>query len=162
LYAAAGLDLNAELDALNAAPRIAADPGAVNYLSTNIIFNGNLSGVPVLTMHTTGDGLVENQDEQSYLNAVRNAGDPQLLRQIFVHRAGHCAFTPAEMLTALNTLLARVHTGSWPAAVGSPDALNAAAGALDPSLNFLPPAFVDFTPTKFLRPFTTFDAAGGA
>jgi hypothetical protein len=169
LYAAAGLDLNADLDALNDAPRVAADPGAVAYLSTNITFNGDLGGVPVLTMHTTGDGLVENQDEQSYLNAVRNAGDPQLLREIFVHRAGHCAFTPAETLTALATLLHRVKSGHW-GNTDNPDGLNQAASALGPSLNVFfannsvvptAPAFLDFSPTKFLRPFTAFTDAGG-
>jgi predicted esterase len=170
LYAAAGLDLNADLDALNAAPRISATPRAVAYLSNYIVFNGDLGGVPVLTMHTTGDGLVENQDEQSYATAVNTAGDSALLRQIFVHRAGHCSFTPAETLTALGTLLARVHGGSWPGTVGSPTALNAGAAALGPSLNIFPsgntivptpPAFVDFTPTQFLRPFTAFDVPPG-
>jgi pimeloyl-ACP methyl ester carboxylesterase len=168
LYAAAGLDLNADLDALNAAPRIAGDPGAVAYLSQFIIFNGDLGGTPVLTMHTTGDGLVQNEHEQSYRNAVNNAGDPQLLRQIFVHRAGHCTFTPAETLTALSTLLRRVGTGKW-SGTDDPDGLNEAAAALGPTFNVFsnggplvatPPAFVDFSPTKFLRPFTTFTAAG--
>jgi predicted esterase len=165
LYAAAGLDLNADLDTLNAAPRIAADHVAVGYLSRNIIFNGNLGGIPVLTMHTTGDGLVENQDEQSYATAVNAAGDPQLLRQIFVHRAGHCSFTPAETLTALGSLLFRIKTGSW--GPTSAAGLNVAAAALGPQLNIFfaggivptAPAFLDYTPTEFLRPFTTFDAA---
>src|SRR4029453_12809653 len=40
LYTQAGLDLNTDLEALNNAPRIAADPVALDYLSQNIIFNG--------------------------------------------------------------------------------------------------------------------------
>ncbi|HLJ80585.1 MAG TPA: prolyl oligopeptidase family serine peptidase, partial [Ktedonobacterales bacterium] len=69
LYQQAGLDLNADLDALQNAPRIAADPNAVNYLNQFISFNGDLS-IPVLTMHTTGDGLVVNQDEAAYASIV--------------------------------------------------------------------------------------------
>src|SRR5580704_5790189 len=90
LYSAAGLSLHADLKTLNSAPRISADPAAVRYLEHNIVFNGQLDGRPVLTMHTTGDGLVVNQDEQAYRSAVDRAGDGHLLRQIFVARAGHC------------------------------------------------------------------------
>ena len=64
LYRAAGLSLHADLETLNHAARISADPAAVRYLERNITFNGEL-GVPVLTMHTIGDGLVVNQNEQA-------------------------------------------------------------------------------------------------
>ena len=103
-------------------------------------------------MHTTGDGLVVNQDEQAYRSAVLDAHDSQLLREVFVHRAGHCSFTPAETISALQALLQRVDTGKW---TGSTDAdtLNAAAAALGPTLNVAPPGFISFEPTPFLRPF---------
>ncbi len=64
-----------DLKALAAAPRIEADPGAVQDLSRYIIFDGDVA-MPVLTMHTTGDGLVANQDEQAYASVVRTAGTP--------------------------------------------------------------------------------------
>src|SRR6266700_1011959 len=86
LYQQAGLSLDGDLKTLDAAPRIAADPGALQYLSRYIIFNGDVT-MPVLTMHTTGDGLVANQDEQAYASVVRAAGNNPLLREIFVHRA---------------------------------------------------------------------------
>ena len=41
------------------------------------------------------------------------AGDSRMLRQIFVARAGHCAFTPAETISAVQVLLNRVRTGRW-------------------------------------------------
>jgi hypothetical protein len=66
LYAAAGLSLDQDLDTLESAQRISADPSAVGYLTRNLVFNGELGDVPVLTLHTTGDGLVLNQDEQAY------------------------------------------------------------------------------------------------
>ncbi len=152
LYKQAGLDLNKDLDTLAAAPRITADPQAVQYLSSYIIFNGNLS-IPVLTMHTTGDGLVVNQDEQAYASVVRAEGNNSLLRQVFVHRAGHCAFTPAETLTAFQTLIHRLDTGNWDGFT-NPGLMNQEAAALGPTLNLLvPPAFLNFEPTVFLRPF---------
>jgi hypothetical protein len=113
LYKAAGLNLKADLATLNSATRISADPGAVQYLADNIAFNGHIN-IPVLTMHTTGDGLVVPENEQAYRSVVRGEGNQSLLRQIFVHRAGHCAFTPAETITAARTLLRRLDTGSGP------------------------------------------------
>jgi pimeloyl-ACP methyl ester carboxylesterase len=151
LYKQAGLDLNKDLGTLASAPRITADPQAVNYLSSYIIFNGNLN-IPVLTMHTTGDGLVVNQDEQAYASVVRAEGNNSLLRQIFVHRAGHCAFTPAETVTAFQTLIQRLDTGRWDGST-NPGLLNQEAAALGPTLNIAPPAFLNFEPTVFLRPF---------
>src|SRR5258708_19494238 len=90
--------------------RVAADPAAVSYLDRNISFDGQLS-VPVLTMHTTGDGLVISPNEGAYANGVNAAGKGALLRQTFVHRAGHCAFTEAETVAALQVLLERLDTG---------------------------------------------------
>src|SRR5258708_20200958 len=84
--------------------RVAADPAAVSDLDRNISFDGQLS-VPVLTMHTTGDGLVISPNEGAYANDVNAAGKGALLRQTFVHRAGHCAFTEAETVAAVQVPL---------------------------------------------------------
>ncbi|HLX39473.1 MAG TPA: hypothetical protein VKR42_03035 [Ktedonobacteraceae bacterium] len=151
LYKKAGLDLNQDLQTLNAAQRIQADAGAVDYLNKYISFNGDLN-MPVLTMHTTGDGLVVNQDEQAYKSVVDWRGDSNLLRQVFVHRAGHCAFTPAETVTAFQTLIQRVDTGAWNDST-DPGLMNKEALALGSGLNTAPPAFINFEPTVFLRPF---------
>src|SRR5215472_13467963 len=107
LYQAAGLSLRADLTTLNNAARVAATPAAVRYLARNISFTGRIS-IPVLTMHTTGDGLVVPENEQAYASVVRRAGRSYLLRQVFVSRAGHCAFTPAETITAVQLLLNRM------------------------------------------------------
>ncbi len=107
LYRKAGLSLRADLRTLNRASRISADPAAVRYLARNISFTGRIT-IPVLSMHTTGDGLVIPQNEQAYASVVRRAGRSFLLRQVFVHRAGHCAFTPAETITAARILLHRM------------------------------------------------------
>lgn len=159
LYLAAGLDLDTDLDALNSAARISADPEAVRYVEKNIIFDGKIH-IPVLTMHTTGDGLVVVENEQAYKDVVDDVGNGRLLRQTFVSRAGHCAFTPAETVAAVETLLNRLDSGEW-RAVDATD-LNNVAGALGPAFNIfatsagvvpVPPAFVEFEPAPYLRPF---------
>jgi hypothetical protein len=161
LYKAAGLSLSADLDTLNDATRISADPTAVKYLEQNITFNGKIA-IPVLTMHTTGDGLVVPENEQAYDSAVDGAGNAALLQQIFVHRAGHCAFTPAETITAVRALLHRLSTGRWDLPSLTPGGLNRRAAALGPAYNIFqvngkvvaaPPMFVHFRPTVYLRPF---------
>jgi pimeloyl-ACP methyl ester carboxylesterase len=162
LYAAAGLDLQADLQALNAGARVAADPAAITYLDRNISFDGQLN-IPVLTMHTTGDGLVIPPNEGAYASAVSAAGGSALLRQTFVHRAGHCAFTEAETVAAVQVLLKRLDTGRWDDAALQPASLNAAATAQGDLENVFfgaatPAAFVDFNPAPYPRPF----AKGGS
>lgn len=157
LYSAAGLDLQADLGALNAGARVPADPAAARYLNQFLSFDGSL-GVPVLTMHTTGDGLVIPPNEGAYASAVATAGDSRLLRQVFVHRAGHCAFTPAEVIAAAKVLLKRMDTGEWDDAALKPAALNASAFAQGDALNAFfggsaPAAFRDYVPSEYPRPF---------
>ena len=146
--------------ALNESVRITADPLATAYLEQNIIYHGEIH-VPVLTLHTTGDGLVEVENESAYNDVVREHGNGPLLRRTFVARAGHCAFTPAETIVAVETLLGRMDTGKWPELAASD--LNASASSLGPELNVFTnaqgalvevlPAFVDFYPAPYLRPF---------
>ena len=113
LYTAAGLSLDADLQALNDAARIMAMPSALGYLKRNIIFDGQIS-IPVLTLHTKGDGLVVVEDESAYKDVVDEEHDGAALRQVFVHRAGHCEFTPAETVVAFEALISRLDTGTWP------------------------------------------------
>jgi hypothetical protein len=161
LYRAAGLSLRGDLATLNRAPRVSADPSAVRYLAQNISFTGDIS-VPVLTMHTTGDGLVIPENEQAYASVVRRADNARLLRQVFVSRAGHCAFTPAETITAVQALLGRLATGHWDDEALQPTSLNAAAAGLGPADNIFfsggqivatPPAFTRYRPPRYPRPF---------
>jgi len=158
LYQQARLNLKQELDTIQDAPRISANQNAVRYMEKYIIFNGELD-IPVLSMHTTGDPLVFNQVEQAYASVVKAEGDVSLLRQVFVHRAGHCAFTPAENLTALHTLIQRLNSGRW-LDTTDPDQMNQEANAYGPTYNTLPPAttvvppaFITYHPAVFLRPF---------
>jgi dienelactone hydrolase len=141
LYARAGLSLRDDLAALAGAPRITADLRAVAYMARNIAFTGRLVR-PMLTLHTTGDSLVPVQAEQAYATTVRDAGRSPLLRQTYVHRGGHCAFTLGETVASVLTL---VHHGDTGVA-----ALNRLATSIDPATT---PAYVDFRPTPYPRPF---------
>lgn len=151
LYATAGLSLEQDLKRLQTAPRIAADPAAVRYLTKYITYNGHIS-VPMLTMHDVGDGFVINQNERAYATIVRRAGNAPLLRQTFIDRAGHDVYTPAERIAAFMALIHRVDTGKWQNST-SPDVLNRAAMALGPSFSPLPPSFIQFEPTLYPRPY---------
>jgi alpha-beta hydrolase superfamily lysophospholipase len=162
LYRAAGLDVRVDLAALAAAPRIRAQARARSYLERNIVFDGALQA-PLLTLHTTSDWIVPYQHEQAFAAAVDGAGRGALLRRLYVRRAGHCAFTDAEMLTALRVLFERIDRGRWPRAIGRA-ALNAAARRLGPAYDGFassrravalkaPPAFAGATPSPLLRRF---------
>ncbi len=161
LYKQAGLNLSADLNKLNHSQRISAKPSAVQYLSQNISFNGQIR-IPVLTMHTTGDGLVVPENEQAYRQVVDQAGNGAKLAQIYVHRAGHCAFTPAETITAVQTLINRLNSGHWNYGALAPGQLNAEAASLGPSYNIFtsgnsvvatPPEFTRYRVAPYLRPF---------
>jgi pimeloyl-ACP methyl ester carboxylesterase len=159
-YRNAGLDLRADLERLAAAPRIAPDPGAVRYMYRYGVPVGR-TPVPVVSIHTTGDGGAPPDQERWYAEQVRRNGDPGRLRQLYVERGGHCSFSAAEEITALRTLLTKVDTGRWPDL--RPSRLNAAANRFDPHFHqvldlgtgnraVMPPAFTRYTPPVTLRP----------
>jgi len=165
LYSAAGLDLQSDLRTLDGGVRVKADPAAARYLDRYVSLDGSLN-IPVLTMHTTGDGLVIPPNESAYADAVGAAGKSGMLRQVFVHRAGHCTFTPAETIAAVQVMLMRLDTGRWDDGALKPASLNESARAQDESLNAFfgaatPPVFIDFNPAPYPRPFAKGSALPG-
>ena len=170
LYHSAGLNLTSDLNQLNHATRVSADPAAVRYLERYIVFNGHLS-IPVLTMHTTGDGLVVPGERvglragrqarrrlQPAAPGVRRPGRPL---RVHARRDDHRGQGPR----------APFNTGKWAQpAPTSPKALNATARALGSSYNIYlsgtktvptPPAFVHYQPPAYLRPFDLAPGDGG-
>lgn len=127
LYRAAGLDLEADLARLTATADVGADPAARAWQRRTSGLTGDLA-MPVLTMHTIGDGLVPVQFEDAYADTVRARHHRSLLRQSYVERTGHCTFTTAELVAAIEAVDTRVRTGRW-GAVATPEALDAAAEA---------------------------------
>ncbi|WP_169806779.1 alpha/beta hydrolase family protein [Actinomadura macra] len=148
LYGKAGLSLKKDLGTLNKGAGVRSDPSAVARLARTSFFSGNLR-TPMLTVHTTGDGVVPIQVQNNYRRLV---GDDTRLGQAYVRRAGHCSFTTGEVLTAIRTLEARLEGGTWSL---DPAALNRTAQDLDPAV----PAFTTADPGPYLRPF---DSGGGS
>ena len=93
--------------------------------------------MPLLSVHTSADGLVVSPHEDAYRDAVRRSGRSRLLKQLYADRPGHCTFTDEEVLAALGMLLKRLDRGRWPTTADV--------------------AFDDYEPPPFLRPF---DLAG--
>jgi pimeloyl-ACP methyl ester carboxylesterase len=155
LYKEAGLSLRADLATLNRAPRISADPDAVEWMSSTSSFTGKLTK-PQFSVHTTGDPLIPAQAQSALQRAVTAAGSAPLLRQAYTDNAGHCTFSPAEQLAALHTLEDRLTTGKWHGTDAK--ALNARATEADPTT---PTRYVTYRPTPYLRPYDLAHPADG-
>lgn len=143
LYRRAGLHLRADLDQLTATADITPELDALRELRRTSTLGGDLQ-MPVLSIHTTDDQLAPVQVQEEYAEDVRAARERRLLRQAYVARPGHCAFTPAELVSAVQVLERRVVTGRWGAT--GPWALNARAARLDLG----EAAFVPYRPGEFL------------
>jgi hypothetical protein len=127
LYRAAGLDLEADLTALQAAPRRQADAEALAWARVNGAPTGKLRS-PTFALFTAADPRAPLSEFRSYQKTVDDAGATALLRQAGVAHSGHCAFQGAERLVAVDVMDERLRTGRWPAT--TPAALNARAEAL--------------------------------
>jgi len=145
LYRDAGLDLRADLKNLTRHAAVRADPGAVAWLARTSVPSGALE-VPVLNVHTLYDQLAPVEYENEYARQVRRAGDARLLRQAYVNRRGHCAFTPSELVAAVDAVRHRVSRGHW-GYDSTTRGLQQAALALNLGDS---PAFVRFHPGPFV------------
>jgi pimeloyl-ACP methyl ester carboxylesterase len=143
LYAQAGLDLDADLARLAAAPRIAAEPDAVGYMKRNYAPTGKVVK-PVLLMQAVSDPVTLAEFTGEYARLARAAGAGELVRASYVQRVGHCNFTSGETVAALLALQERIAGGSWNTSV---PALNALAAKAAPDGG----AFTAFEPARFLR-----------
>ena len=120
----AGLGIRADelLAKMNARTNIAANARARDYLHRL----GDVHGVltrPVLTLHTTLDGLSEVANESAYRQTVTDSGCLENLRQAYVSGVGHCAFTSRQLLAALAAVERWLDTGAPPDASAFPEAL---------------------------------------
>lgn len=117
--------------------------------------------VPVVTLHSTGDGGAVPDQERWYADQVGRSGDPSRLRQLYVERGMHCSFSAAEEIVTLRTVFERIDSGRWPDT--NPRRLSKAARELGDDyqlvLDFgtfqdaaMPAAFSRFAPPQFLRP----------
>jgi pimeloyl-ACP methyl ester carboxylesterase len=126
LYRQAGLNLDADLARLNAAPRIAAKPAAVQYMMLHYTPNAR-PRVPLLAVQAIGDGLTSPSLQRGYAEAARGRD----VQSLWLRQAGHCGFTPEQVLASIRHVEARLDKGRWPAR---------------------PAGFVAYTPPPMLRP----------
>jgi len=140
LYRQAGLSLNGDLAELTRDARIKADTRAIQWLQRTSVPTGHLQ-VPELDMHTIADQMAPVQQENYYAQLVRQNRASQLLREAFVERQIHCAFTLPELLAGLLAVQHRVQSGSW-GSVTQPSQLEASANAF----NAGPAAFIPYSP----------------
>ena len=144
LYRKGGLDLRADLTTLTRGAHLHADARARRTLQATSTAGQGLA-VPLLDLHTTADQLVPVEQEAAFAARVRAAGDGGRLRQAYIARQGHCAFTTAEMVAGVHAIDHRVTTGRWDD-VAEPAALQQAALAL----NLGGAAFVPYRPGRLV------------
>ncbi len=143
LYRTAGADLDMDLAALAAAPRQAADPGAVAYMAKHYLPSGELRA-PLLVLQTTVDPLTLPEFSADYERLAQQAGQRDQVRSAWVDRVGHCRFTVPELVAAVSALQQRADGGPW---ATDPAALQRAAAALGSGSA----AFVAHEPAPLLR-----------
>jgi len=94
--------------------RYAAEPAAREYLLHHYTPNGHLNR-PMLAIHTTYDPVIPGATLSIYAEQVAIAGYSQNLVQQYVHRDGHCAFSPEEIGRTFDELIQWIHAGKRPA-----------------------------------------------
>jgi dienelactone hydrolase len=146
LYRKAGLSLDTDLTTLTRGAHYRSEGSSLPTMERTSTNSGRLP-VPELDVHTISDQLVPVEQENAYALRVRAAGDAAKLRQSYVAAIGHCNFTDAEYVAAIDTVAKRITTGRWGFST-TPAALNAAADSLGPALGG--GAFVHYRPSTLV------------
>ena len=132
LYKAAGLNLGADIATLDQNEGYAPEGDSLQRTQATSVNTGRLQ-VPELDVHTVSDQLAPVPFEATYAQRVALAGSAPLLRQVYANAIGHCNFTDADMVAAIDAMSNVVAQHRWTSGV-TVTALNDAANALDPSL----------------------------
>ncbi len=128
LYKEAGLDLEADIGRINAFPRIAPSPYALDFWKAPGRTHRGQPRIPVFRMQAIGDQQVQYSLVQGYESQIRANAKEDLFRAAFVDRDRHCQYTVAESAAAIETMVRRLDTGTW--GPTDPESLN----KLGPSL----------------------------
>jgi hypothetical protein len=131
--ASLGVHADPLLDAMNARRDIAAPPEPRNYLEHFADYSGLIKR-PVLTLHTVVDPGVVVANESAYRDTIAAADRDGLLVQVYTAGIGHCAFTAAQRLAAIQAIDTWARSGTPPA----PSTFPAELGFLP---GFVPPAW---------------------
>ncbi len=122
------------LMAMNGQRYVSAPNYARNYLEHNANYKGKIKN-PVLTMHTIVDPLVTVSQEFEYAETVAAAKRSGSLFQTYTNGNGHCAFSGAQLVTAVNAINTWVTTGTKPTQANFPVALGFNPTFVPPPMN---------------------------
>lgn len=111
----AGLGVNSEdlLAKMNSRANIPASPLSRDYMRRFGDVRGKLIR-PVITLHSTQDGVADVSHESAYRAAVQSWNCSENLVQTYVSAVGHCAFTPKHLLAALTAMEHWLDSGKAP------------------------------------------------
>ena len=115
MYEKSGLGLFGlmkDLKTLEKAPRISADPSAVRRAEPILTYSGNIRG-PIINVDTVSDFIDAAPGKYAYRETLRKAGTEELLRVVWVNRAGHANVTALEQIAAFKALEQRLDSGRW-------------------------------------------------
>jgi hypothetical protein len=131
LYHEAGLNLDSDLARVNAFPRVAASPYALEWWNQPGRTAKGLPRIPLLRMHEVGDQQVPLSLVEGYRDLIQANGKEDLYRLVVVNSPAHCNYSAAETMAAVETMMRRLDTGRWEST--DPDQMNARAKALHSS-----------------------------
>jgi dienelactone hydrolase len=143
LYKKAGADLDADIAKVNGAPRIKASPYALDFWKQPGRTTDGNPKIPVLRLHMVDDYQIPPSLVEGYEAEVKRHGKEDLVRTAYVNSTGHCNFSTAEQLEAIDTMMKRLDTGKWPGT--TPAELNKRAAALDTDTTA---RFMDYNPYR--------------
>jgi pimeloyl-ACP methyl ester carboxylesterase len=112
LYAGAGLSLDDDLQTLAKTPRIQADPAAVDYMKRYYTPTA-LPRVPLLAVQMIGDGMTSPSLQHGYAEAAKKQVGQQQISSRWLAQAGHCSFSPGDVLASVEQIRLRLETGAW-------------------------------------------------
>ena len=115
IYTGTGITTSTDYALNDGVRRYAPDPRARDYLMAHYWPSGRLTR-PMLALHTIYDPLIPATTLSLYASEVAHAGYADNLVQQYVHREGHCTFTPDEVGHAFDELVVWAHTGKAPQA----------------------------------------------
>ena len=150
LYAAAGLDLEADLATLDATPRVRADPAAVASAEHQMAYTGEIRG-PVIVVDNIGDPVDSEAYKEAYARTIARAGNGHLLRTTWISSAGHGNQTALERVTGFVTLIGRLDRRRWGQTSAYGMSQTAARIDAESSLDLGAARFIDYEPLAPLR-----------
>ncbi|MCE7733401.1 MAG: hypothetical protein GPJ54_00895 [Candidatus Heimdallarchaeota archaeon] len=110
-----GVDASALLDEMNS-NTITAPKNSRNYVKHYADYTGDIKS-PVLTIHTTTDGLVPVSNENAYNQLIEAAGKSSMLVQTYTDSVGHCTFSPQQLVSVVFAMQSWLETGVSPSSL---------------------------------------------